>query len=287
MVVESYEVGSGASASKVHRHTYRFRRAALPPSPTQKPSTSSAASSKPDSHSLLSGHLSAGEPISVSIEPDLLSLARGFILELTPTHLTVGLDHKLDVEVLVSRLRGEGHGSRLSGLGLTRSEDPLTQIFRIDKDELASGMGRIRDNLAQMFFVDGDEKRRSLVVDLEEPLFDPSLKPTEEEMSGKGLNGDQKLAMEKVLTAKDYALILGMPGTGKTTTIVEIIVALAKRGKSVLLTSYTHSAVDTILVKLLNLNLRLLRLGNPDKVSFLSSTTSSSVLGAENEVGQG
>ncbi|KAL7412405.1 AAA domain-containing protein [Mrakia frigida] len=202
MIVESYEVGSGASASKVHRHTYRFRRATLPPSPSQKPSSSSS-SSKPDTHSLLSGHLSAGEPIS---------------------------------------------------------------IFRIDKDELASGMGRIRDNLAQMFFVDGDEKRRSMVVDLDPPQFDESLKPTEEEMSGRGLNGDQKLAMEKVMTAKDYALILGMPGTGKTTTIVEIIVALAKRGKSVLLTSYTHSAVDTILVKLLNLNLRLLRLGNPDKI---------------------
>lgn len=254
MVVESYSVGSGPAASKVHRHTYVFRRSSTYVHPASTPS-------KPID-SLLSGHLSSGEAISVSIEPDLLSLARGFILALTPTHLTVGLDHKLDVEVLISRLRT----SSLGGSGLTTSADPRDQIFRIDKDELASGMGRIRNNLAQMFVVDGDEKRRSSVVDLEKPTFDEDLKPTVEEFEASGLNGDQRDAMEKVLTAKDYALILGMPGTGKTTTIVQIIIALAKRGKSVLLTSYTHSAVDTILVKLVNLNLRLLRLGNPDKV---------------------
>jgi DNA replication ATP-dependent helicase Dna2 len=74
--------------------------------------------------------------------------------------------------------------------------------------------------------------------------------------------------MTKVLTAKDYACILGMPGTGKTTTIAEIILALVRRGKSVLLTSYTHSAVDTILTKLVNSDHKILRLGNVEKVTF-------------------
>lgn len=73
------------------------------------------------------------------------------------------------------------------------------------------------------------------------------------------------------MTAKDYALILGMPGTGKTTTIAEIIKALVQRGKSVLLTSYTHSAVDTILLKLLNADFSMLRLGNIDKVGHATS----------------
>jgi hypothetical protein len=44
--------------------------------------------------------------------------------------------------------------------------------------------------------------------------------------------------------------IPGMPGTGKTTTIVFCLRALAALGKSVLLCAYTHSAVDTILLKL-------------------------------------
>lgn len=41
-----------------------------------------------------------------------------------------------------------------------------------------------------------------------------------------------------------------MPGTGKTTVIMAIISILVRLGKTVLLTSYTHPAVDTILLKL-------------------------------------
>lgn len=54
----------------------------------------------------------------------------------------------------------------------------------------------------------------------------------------------------QILTAKDYALILGMPGTGKTSTMVHAVKALLMRGASILLTSYTNSAVDNLLIKL-------------------------------------
>jgi DNA replication ATP-dependent helicase Dna2 len=101
---------------------------------------------------------------------------------------------------------------------------------------------------------------------LEKPYYEPARAPLAEEIPS-SLNVDQVQAVHRVLTARDYALILGMPGTGKTTTISEIIRALVKRGKSVLLTSYTHSAVDTILMKLLDADFGILRLGNVDKVS--------------------
>lgn len=54
----------------------------------------------------------------------------------------------------------------------------------------------------------------------------------------------------QVLAAEDYTLILGMPGTGKTTTIAHLVQVAVAEGKTVLLTSYTHSAVDNILLKL-------------------------------------
>lgn len=60
----------------------------------------------------------------------------------------------------------------------------------------------------------------------------------------------QACAVLQILTAKDYALILGMPGTGKTTTLVHAVKALLMRGASILLTSYTNSAVDNLLIKL-------------------------------------
>ena len=68
------------------------------------------------------------------------------------------------------------------------------------------------------------------------------------------------------MSAQDYALVLGMPGTGKTTTIAHIIRALTARGKSVLLTSYTHTAVDNILIKIRKDNIGVLRLGAVAKV---------------------
>ena len=54
----------------------------------------------------------------------------------------------------------------------------------------------------------------------------------------------------QVLKSEDYTLILGMPGTGKTTTISCLVRLLVTLGRTVLLTSYTHSAVDNILLKL-------------------------------------
>jgi len=57
-----------------------------------------------------------------------------------------------------------------------------------------------------------------------------------------------------------------MPGTGKTTTIAHIIRALVSQGKSVLLTSYTHTAVDNILLKIKNEKFGILRLGARAKV---------------------
>lgn len=38
-----------------------------------------------------------------------------------------------------------------------------------------------------------------------------------------GLNKPQKQAMKKVLLSKDYTLVVGMPGTGKTTTICTLV----------------------------------------------------------------
>ena len=64
------------------------------------------------------------------------------------------------------------------------------------------------------------------------------------------LNSGQRKAVSKALAAHHYALILGMPGTGKTTTISCLVRVLVASGKSVLLTSYTHTAVDNILLKL-------------------------------------
>jgi DNA replication ATP-dependent helicase Dna2 len=199
-----------------------------------------------DGPSLISGHLGVSEFVTISVEPNLLLVARGTIISLHPDRITVALDKSLNIPTLLTRSGTE------------------ELVFRIDKDEVGIGMTRIRDNLAQLFYAGGDSKRLSLVVDLRVPEFAP---PEDVSNLSTKLNPNQLQAVEKVLSAKDYALILGMPGTGKTTTIAEIIKILVQRGNSVLFASYTHSAVDTILLKLKDQELDVLRVGNADKVA--------------------
>lgn len=84
--------------------------------------------------------------------------------------------------------------------------------------------------------------------------------------SATGLNDDQRRAIFKILSARDYALVLGMPGTGKTSTIVHAVKALLTRGASILLTSYTNSAVDNILLKLKLQGVDFVRLGRENAI---------------------
>lgn len=234
----------GPRDTKIHKFTYRFFKAGL----------------SLNRSSLLNGHMSCGDAITVSVEPVLLAFARGFIVELTPTEVVVGVDHEINCEIIRERLKRTqgGHKGEL--------------IFRIDKDELSAGMGRLRDNLAQLFYIDGDRRRLELIVDLRIPQFgtdcdgDDMMQDLYSPTLGH-LNERQKAAVANVLNAQDYALILGMPGTGKTTVISTLIRKLVEHGKTVLLVSYTHSAVDTVLLKLKkDADFGILRLGNLDKV---------------------
>lgn len=77
-----------------------------------------------------------------------------------------------------------------------------------------------------------------------------------------GLNVIQQKAVLKALTANDYLLLKGLPGTGKTQTLVAIVMLYSLMGKSVLITSHTNSAVDNVLVKLHEKGMQFMRLGS-------------------------
>lgn len=55
----------------------------------------------------------------------------------------------------------------------------------------------------------------------------------------------------KVFCARDYTLLQGLPGTGKTYTLSFVARLLAAHGRRVLITSYTHAAVDNVVLKLM------------------------------------
>ncbi len=81
------------------------------------------------------------------------------------------------------------------------------------------------------------------------------------------LNESQCKAVNKVLRAKDVAIVHGPPGTGKTTTLVEAINETLRRESQVLVCAQSNMAVDWICEKLVDRGIHVLRLGNPSRVN--------------------
>jgi DNA replication ATP-dependent helicase Dna2 len=63
-------------------------------------------------------------------------------------------------------------------------------------------------------------------------------------------NDEQNLAVARALQMRDYLLVHGPPGTGKTSVIAEIVKRLCQRGQRVLLAGFTNQAVDNMLLRL-------------------------------------
>lgn len=81
------------------------------------------------------------------------------------------------------------------------------------------------------------------------------------------LNHSQNSAIQKVLRAKEVAIVHGPPGTGKTTTLVEAISETLKRETQVMVCAQSNAAVDWISEQLLARGISVLRVGNPMRVS--------------------
>ena len=81
------------------------------------------------------------------------------------------------------------------------------------------------------------------------------------------LNVTQEEAVNRVLRAKDVAIVHGPPGTGKTTTLVEAIYETLRREPQVLVCAQSNMAVDWISEKLVDRGVPVLRIGNPTRVN--------------------
>ena len=81
------------------------------------------------------------------------------------------------------------------------------------------------------------------------------------------LNERQNDALTNILNSADLAIIHGPPGTGKTTTLVQSIKEVVKEEKQVLVSAPSNAAVDLLVEKLTELDLNVLRLGHPARVS--------------------
>lgn len=263
VVIEPESSSEDNNNNRINRFRYTFVKKQAPPS-----------------FSFTESQLAVGEPVVISDEKGHFVLSNGYVIQVSPKRIAVAVDRRLHnartktsgfdpkwnqsfkgiMEILEN---GTYPTTALSG------EPEEETVYRLDKDEFSSGMAVVRGNLVTMMGKDLSQAKqmRKLIVDGDAPVFKPTSSAYNMSDSVKSsLNIDQKRAIDRVMSARDYALVLGMPGTGKTTTIAHIIRALVTQGKSVLLASYTHTAVDNILLKIRGENIRILRIGAVTKV---------------------
>ncbi len=81
---------------------------------------------------------------------------------------------------------------------------------------------------------------------------------------------DQREFVKKAIATDDFAILEGPPGSGKTTTILELVLQLLKLGKKILLSASTHVAIDNVLERIykydIDKNVEVLRIGRGQSV---------------------
>ncbi len=112
-------------------------------------------------------------------------------------------------------------------------------------------------------FLTATSERRALLLNQRIPQIDRSLKLNGDYSCG-GISPEFNDLALRAKQARDYFLLIGPPGTGKTSFgLVNILKeALTEAGQSVLLVSYTNRAVDEICSKLVKQGIDFIRMGS-------------------------
>ncbi|XP_072291054.1 DNA-binding protein SMUBP-2 [Eucyclogobius newberryi] len=148
--------------------------------------------------------------------------------------------------------------------GLTVESDSLYNVLKLANDvtykrmknalNLLNGYGNgPAASLINVLF--GDSQPSSMRTKCDEMKF---LNPN--------LDESQSDAVSFALSQKELAIIHGPPGTGKTTTVVEVILQLVKQGNKVLCCAPSNVAVDNLVERLAQCKAKVLRLGHPARL---------------------
>ncbi|MGL6072559.1 MAG: AAA domain-containing protein [Fimbriiglobus sp.] len=152
-------------------------------------------------------------------------------------------------------------------VALEESEDdrPDDASWRLDlsPDEAARQRQLAALNRAGAATGDRLAELRAVLLGQRRPNFDPHPMPG----VSVSLNEPQQAAVNFALSAQDLAVIHGPPGTGKTTTLVELIRRAVENGARVLACAPSNAAVDNMLDKLLKLGLLPVRIGHPARIA--------------------
>ena len=166
-------------------------------------------------------------------------------------------------------LQGVVSAKKNNSIQVAFTRYPEGNRFRID---LSADEVTRRRLLAAITLVKDSRGRlghlRDIATDEATPEFAPQDSGTRADNdSHTQLNASQQSAVEFCLRANDAAIIHGPPGTGKTTTVVELIVRAVARGDRVLACGPSNASVDNLLERLVAAGQKVVRLGHPARVT--------------------
>jgi len=160
-------------------------------------------------------------------------------------------------------VQGVVSGRKMDSLEVAVDDWPEGERFRLDlsPDEVT----RKRQQAALNSAEDASGRLRQLRDIF---LYDrePSFHTDAHAEKSDQLNASQQAAVEFALSANDLAIIHGPPGTGKTTTVVELIRQAVENGERVLACAPSNTAVDNLLERLTTTGVDAVRLGHPARV---------------------
>ncbi len=163
---------------------------------------------------------------------------------------------------VVSRLQKHTIQVALPEWPETEAERPT---FRLDRstDEISRQRQRQAMERAEAATASRLAVLRDILVGQRPPAFraEEDVQPLND-----SLNLTQQAAVRFALAAEDLAIIHGPPGTGKTTTVVELIRQLVRRGETVLACAPSNLAVDNLLERLVAAGENAIRIGHPARV---------------------
>ena len=181
-----------------------------------------------------------GAPVVASDEDTLMDVANGVVCARSSSSVEVVFDEWPD---------GKFFRLELSADEITRKRQQSAML------QALQGRGRI----AQF---------RELLINDKEPQFFPikNIQAVEASLVQSQLNKSQREAITHALGANDLAIIHGPPGTGKTTTVAELIRQAVSKGQRVLACAPSNTGVDNLLEKLVALRVDAVRIGHPARV---------------------
>ncbi|KAL0383572.1 UNVERIFIED_CONTAM: DNA-binding protein SMUBP-2 [Sesamum calycinum] len=158
-------------------------------------------------------------------------------------------------------------------------EEGLNSPLRLEKVANEVTYRRMKETLIQL----SKSVQKGPAADLVPVLFGerpPTVSKKDIKFTPVNLNLDHSQA----LSSKDLFLLHGPPGTGKTTTVVEIILQEVKRGTKILACAASNIAVDNIVERLVPHRVKLVRVGHPARLlpQVLESALDAQVLRGDN-----